>query len=259
MHVMDSFGPDHVHVSSNVRPRQSTSNDMLIPQPTPNSQSRKDPSSFELNLLRRRLTATRAHIVAQATMAQKDEKGYFSWVEFEPGFHSPGQMRILCLECADYPFGPEIVKEGNLCFQVRATQSEERGHLLRSKAWRRNGDLRCPRAEATCTQTQRAFKRERIRENNKLLEISPSDLAPLADAEGRRCEVCDRLFRNRKSSSRYACVSKGFADAKTGKTQKQSVQMFHGNCHIGNSNPNPTLPTPTLKPQQHHLLNTPWQ
>ena len=48
----------------------------------------------ELNFLRRHLTVARSHIVAHATissvprMAQKDEAGTFSWVEFDPGFHS---------------------------------------------------------------------------------------------------------------------------------------------------------------------------
>jgi len=71
-----------------MRSQQSTSQDVVTPQPTPIPLPSSDPSCFELlDLLRRRLTVARLHIVARATMAQKDEEGRFTWVEFDPRFH----------------------------------------------------------------------------------------------------------------------------------------------------------------------------
>ena len=64
-------------------------------------------------------------------------------------------------------------------------------------------------------QHRRATIWERIREDRKLPELPPSELVPLADTKGRRCEVCDRPFQNRKPLSRHKCVST--TDAKTGK------------------------------------------
>src|SRR5258708_1614816 len=75
--------------SHNILSRFSRSSLMATPQSTPTSQPRWDPLCFELlNLLRQRMIIAQSHIVAHATMPQKDETGKFSWVKFNPGFHS---------------------------------------------------------------------------------------------------------------------------------------------------------------------------
>ena len=86
------LGPDynHTHLLSIImQTNQLSTNIMTTTQPTLNPQPCEDPLSFELlNLLQQQLTITHSHIIAQTIMAQKDETGKVSWVEFIPEFHS---------------------------------------------------------------------------------------------------------------------------------------------------------------------------
>ena len=49
------------------------------------------------HLLRQRLFIARQHLVTNTTMAQKDENGLFTWVEFNPIFHSQLIKRAFSL------------------------------------------------------------------------------------------------------------------------------------------------------------------
>jgi len=171
-----------------MRPTQSTSNNALTPQLTPNPQPREDASSTELlNLLRQRLSIARTHIVAQTIMAQKDEEGNFSWVEFEPGFHSHLVKCAFSLLNAPITHSAQKqLKRAIFTFILEILNQEYEDTFFAPKC----GDAKenCASHEkkrpACKHRHDKKQKQKHSCDDNKLAELPPTPkMAPLADAE----------------------------------------------------------------------------
>lgn len=156
--------------------------------------------------------------MAHATIAQKDETGKFSWVEFDPEFHS--HLIKCAFSLLDAPIttsAQRIYKKSIFVFILELLNRESEDTFFVPKHGYAKDNCANRERKRIARKRARATKRERTREANKSLESPPSDPTPLANAKERRCEVCGRLFQSRKTLSRHTCVSKGIADAKTGK------------------------------------------
>jgi len=168
-----------------MRPTQSTSNNALTPQLTPNPQPREDPSSIELlNLLRRRLSIARTHIVAQTIMAQKDEEGNFSWVEFEPRFHSHLVKCAFSLLNAPITHSAQKQLKKALFIFILEILNQEYEDTFFAPKCRENCAPHEKKRLACKHRHDKKQKQKHSCDDNKLAGLPPTPkMAPLADAE----------------------------------------------------------------------------
>ena len=183
------LGPDYDHthlLGITMQTNQLSTNTMTTPQPTPNPQPREDPLSFELlNLLQRRLTIARSHIIAQTIMAQKDETGKVSWVEFIPEFHSHLVKRAFSLLSRPItPSARRMLKKAIFVFILEILNQEreveffalEYGDTGKNNAEQKKKRISCKHRHVN--------KQEHTCKENESPEVQPSNLTPSVNAEG---------------------------------------------------------------------------
>ena len=107
-------------------------------------------------------------------MTQKDEEGNFSWVEFEPGFHPRLVKRAFSLLSAPITHSTQkLRKKGHIYFHLR----ELLNGRVRTPSFLKRGDAKENRAarerKRLAGKRRRATKRERIREDDKFIELLP--------------------------------------------------------------------------------------
>ncbi|RXW21613.1 hypothetical protein EST38_g4253 [Candolleomyces aberdarensis] len=158
----------------------------------------------------------RTKLVEHTVIAQKDDRGAFSWVEFDAPFHS--HLVKCSLALVDKPAQPAMVKQAMFVFILELLNREatdsffdlQRGKTRDNRAQREQKRLVRKRA--------RAAKRERVREAAKRIEHTTARAVP----EGTKCETCGRLFNSRKKFSKHGCVTKEIEEAKKQKKQDRS-------------------------------------
>jgi len=133
-------------------------------------------------------------------MAQKDEAGRFTWVEFDPRFHSHlFKCAFSLLGKLIIPSAQKIYKKAIYLFilELFNLENNNKFFILQINAEENHTSWECK--QYTSKQLPTTFEK-----------------TLLVNARECHCEVCGRLFQSRKKLSRDTCVSNGAADAKTG-------------------------------------------
>ncbi|KAF8555780.1 hypothetical protein OG21DRAFT_810245 [Imleria badia] len=206
-----------------------------VPDPSPDL----EPSCFEiLNILRSRLLLARTKLVEKIEIAQLDEQGGVSWVEFAPQYHSHLVRSTMSLFPRLAPSAVSMAKRAMFVYILEVLNRAEddtfillqRGKSQDNRAQREKNRLARKRA--------RAAKREREREAAKRI-VPPAGAEVTKTSAGTTCTSCGRLFNSRKRYSKHACVRK---------EKKGSKQNLSGSTELESRTSTPTTTNSTGVP-----------
>ena len=142
-------------------------------------------TSSSSTFLQQQLTITHSHIIAQTTMAQKDQTGNFSWVEFKPEFHTHlVKWAFSLLSKPITPSAQQVLKKTIFIFILEILNQEREAEFftLGHGGMRRNSTEQ--EKKWLACKHQHATKQEHTCKESEPPEVQPSRPTPLVNAEG---------------------------------------------------------------------------
>jgi hypothetical protein len=206
-----------------------------VPDPSPDL----EPSCFEiLNILRSRLLLARTKLVEKIEIAQLDEQGGVSWVEFAPQYHSHLVRSTMSLFPRLAPSAVSMAKRAMFVYILEVlNRAEDDTFILLQRG--KSQDNRTQREKNRLARKRaRAAKREREREAAKRI-VPPAGAEVTKTSAGTTCTSCGRLFNSRKRYSKHACVRK---------EKKGSKQNLSGSTELESRTSTPTTTNSTGVP-----------
>ncbi|KAG8939899.1 hypothetical protein FRC03_005925 [Tulasnella sp. 419] len=163
-----------------------------------------------MSILSRHLFIDPSELLANITMATKDDCGKYTWIVLKKELHSTLARRVFGLrsEVAQPTFDEPTFKEALFSFLLNTLNGKVAADFFDKKKIEANNNRANRERKRLTRKRSRAAKRERDREEKKVV-AGKDDAATLKQSSDkpstRSCYVCNRRFSSRKRASRHKC------------------------------------------------------